>query len=198
MSGKRTSIIIIALGLMFAVLLLLLRQRADQPPTPGVASASARDGSFFVQVERPILSGRPIWEVPRAIFGDGDRELRFGDMSPGAKFGSVGLNHVELSADGWELVIESNGQGRVSAGTRLVFTLKLPDRNLKLNCRPAEPADGHFNTTAQAGSDKIDGDFFLRLPACKNAVSGKNTAGLPTFTVRGSFKGLPQSQRGKE
>jgi hypothetical protein len=120
-------------------------------------------------------------------------------MSPGARIGNVGSNRVELSADGWELVIESNGQGRVSAGTRLVFSLTLPGRSpLGLNCRPAEPAEGHFNTTAHAGSDKIDGDFFLRLPQCKNAVSGKNTAGLPTFTVRGSFKGLPQSPRGKE
>src|SRR5437762_10689417 len=150
MLGKKTLITIIALVLMLAVLLLLLRRRADQPATAGVASA--QDGSFFVQVERPILSGRPIWEVPRAIFGDGDRELRFGDMSPGAKIGSVGSNRVELSADGWELVIESNGQGRVSASTRLVFSLTLPGRKIPLKCQPAEPAEGYINTTAHAGS----------------------------------------------
>jgi len=187
-TGKKILLIIIALTVFLAGL-LLLRRRNKHPETPSVANA--QDGSFLVQVERPVLSGRPIWEVPRAIFGDGDRDLRFGDMSPGAKVGRVASTHLELSADGgWDLIIESDGQGRVLAGTRLLFTLSLPGRNLKLNCYPADPAVGDFNTVARAGSDRLDGEFLLKLPACKNAVSGKNTAGLPTFTVRGSFKGL--------
>ena len=192
MRGKKILTIIVALTLLLAVLLLIFRRRSDGTATAGVANA--RDGSFLVQVERPVLSGRPIWEVPRAILGDGDRDLRFGDTSPGAKVGSVKTNHLELSADGgWELVIESDGKGQVSAGTRLVFTLKLFDRHLRLNCRPAEPAFGYFNVTPRADSDRLDGDFFTKLTACKNAESGKNTAGLPTFTLHGSFKGLPRS-----
>jgi len=192
MRGKKILIIIVALTVLLAVLLLMLRRRNDRAARAWVANAP--DGSFLVQVERPILSGRAPWEVPRAIFGDGDRDHRFGDTSPGAKIVSVTTNHLELSADdGWDLLIESDGKGQISTGTRLFFTLKLFDRQLKLNCRPAEPAYGYFNVTPRADSDRLDGDFFTKLPACKNAVSGKNTAGLPTFTLHGSFKGLPRS-----
>ena len=188
MRRKKILLIIIALALLMAgLVLLLLRGRRNYLELASVAGQP--DGAFVVQVERPILSGRAPWEIPRAILGSGDREHRFGNMSPGAKVAAVGPTHLELSADGgWDLVIESNGQGRVVEGTHLVFVLRLFDRSLKLNCRPAEPAPGHFNTSARG--NMLDGDFILYLPQCKNAESGKNTAGLPTFTVRGSFKGL--------
>jgi hypothetical protein len=191
-------LIVVALTLLLAVvLLLLLRYRKNQLELASVADEP--DGSFVVQVERPVLSGRPIWEVPRAILGTGDRDLRFGHMSASAAFGAVGSRRLELNADGgWDLLIESDGRGRVTEGTRLLFTLILFDRQLKLNCRPADSEVNHFNTTARAGSDKLDGNFFLYLTQCKNAESGKNTAGLPAFTVRGSFKGLPQSGNVKD
>ena len=190
MRGKKILVIIVGLTLLIAVLLLMLRRRTAQSLTASVANA--QDGAFLVQVERPAFSGRPIWEVPRAIFGDGDRDLRFSDMTPGAKVAHVDPTRLELSVDsGWELVIVSDDEGRVLPGTHLTFPLTLPGRTLKLNCRPADAPVGHFNATARAGTDKIDGDFLLKLSECKNAVSGKNTAGLPAFTVRGSFKGLP-------
>jgi len=189
MRGKKILLIIVGLLLLLAVLPLMLRRRTEQSVTARVASA--QDGAFLVQVERPAFSGRPIWEVPRALLGDGDRDLRFGDMTPGAKVEHVGPTRIELSADGgWDLVIVSDDQGRVLPGTHLMFTLTLPGKALKLNCRPADPGVGHFNATARAGSDKFDGDFLLKLSECKNAVSGKRTAGLPVFTVRGGFKGL--------
>jgi hypothetical protein len=190
--GKKILLIIVGLTLLLAVLLLMLRRRTEQSLNRSVTSA--QDGTFLVQVERPAFSGRPIWEVPRAILGDGDRDLRFDDMTPGAKVEYVGPTGLEVSADGgWALVIVSDDQGRVLPGTHLIFTLSLPRRDpLKLNCRPADPAVGHFNATARVASDRFDGDFLLKLPACQNAVSRKNTAGLPTFTVRGGFKGLPR------
>src|SRR5262245_36346869 len=163
MRGKKILLIIVGLTLLLAVLLLMLRRRNEQSVTASVASAP--DGVFVVQVVRPAFSGRPIWEVPRAILGDGgDRDLRFSDMTPGAKVVHVGPTGLELSADGgWELVIVSDDQGRVLPGTHLMFTLKLPGRDpLKLNCGPADPAVGHFNATARAGSDKVDGDFLLK------------------------------------
>ena|SRR5215831_5449442 len=192
MRGKKILLIIVGLTLLLAVLGLMLRRRTAQSAIASVASA--QDGAFLVQVERPAFSGRPIWEVPRAIFGDGgDGDLRFGDMTPGAKVEHVDPTRLELSADGgWELVIVSDDQGQVLPGTHLMFSLSLPGRTLKLDCYPANPAVGHFNSKLRTGSDRIDGDFLLKLPACKNAVSRKNTAGLPTFTVRGGFKGLPR------
>ena len=108
------------------------------------------------------------------------------EIHPGAKIGSVSPTHLEITADGgWDLVIESDSDGRILAGTRLMFTLYLSDRQLKLNCRPADVAVGNFNAIAGADSDTLDGSFLLKLSQCKNAVSGKNTAGLPVFTVRG-------------
>lgn len=190
MRGKKILLIIVGLTLLLAVLLLMLRRHNEQSITARIANAP--DGAFLVQVQRPLLSGRPIWDAPRAIFGDGDSELKFSEMTPGAKVEQVGPTLLKLSADGgWELVIVSDDQGRVLPGTHVMFSLTLPGRTLKLNCGPADPAVGHFNVIPRAGSDRFDGDFLLKLGECKNAVSGKNTAGLPTFTVRGGFKGLP-------
>ena len=193
MRGKKRLLIVVAAALFLAgIVLLVMKYRSNQLELASVAGEP--DGAFIVQVERPVLSGRPIWDVPRAILGKGDRELRFGNLSPGAAAGAVGPTRLELRAEGgWNLLIVSDGQGRVVEGTRLVWTLQLHDREIKLNCRPADPGIDHFNTTVRPGSDKLDGNFFLYLTQCKNAESLKNTAGLPAFTVRGSFKGLPQS-----
>jgi hypothetical protein len=193
MTGKKVLIIIIALALLIASLLLLLRRRTNQLEIANMANAP--DGSFLVKVQMPVLSGRAPWEIPRAIFGDRDPLLRFGDQSPGAKIGSVSPNHLELSADGgWDLVIDSDSNGRILPGTRLVLPPR-PGGPLRFNCRQTDPNFGYFKTTAVANSDKLDGAFLLRLPECKNAVSGKTTAGQPVYTVYGSFKGLTRTAR---
>ena len=192
MTEKKVLIIIVPLALLLVSLPLLLKRRAT--PAEVASIASAPDGSFLVKVEMPVLSGRPPWDIPRAVFGERDPEMKFGDKSPGAKVGSVGPNHLELSADEWELVVESDGQGRVSAGTRLVFPTK-PGGKTRFNCRHTDPTFGYFRTNAAADSNKLDGNFLLRLPECKNAVSGKTTAGQPVYTVYGSFKGLPKTDQ---
>jgi hypothetical protein len=174
----------------------LLRWRRDKLAAEPVALL-VEDGSFVVQVKRPVFGGRPPWEIPRAIMGGGDENLRFDQTSPGAQLGNVGPNRLELRADGgWDLSIVTDSEGQVAPGTRLIFPVALGGgRPVKFNCWPANAAAGRFNTTARPGSDRLDGDFFLELRQCKNAVSGKNTAGQPVFTVRGSFKGLPQTSR---
>jgi hypothetical protein len=152
--------------------------------------ADAPDGSFVMQVEKPILSLRAPWEVPRAVFGDRDPDLRLRQTSPGVKFATVTPQHFELAADGgWDLKIESDGQGRVTEGTRLVFPISYGGTSHIFSCRHADPGIGYFNTTARG--DRLDGNFLLKVTQCKNVVSGKNTSGLPPFPVRGNFKGLP-------
>ncbi len=195
MRGKQILLIIVGLTLLLAALGLILRRRSEQSVARSVANSP--DGSFLIRVERPAFSGRPIWESPRALlFGETDPRLSFSDMSPGAKIKSIAPTHLEISDDdAWEILIESDNDGRILAGTRLMFTLYLSDRQLKLTCRPADVAVGNLNTIARADSDKVDGNFLLKLSQCKNAVSGKNTAGLPVFTVRGSFKGLPRTSK---
>ena len=190
MRGKKT-LLIIALALLLAFLvLLLLRWRSNQLNTTSLTGAP--DGSFVLQVEKPLLSLRAPWEVPRAVFGDRDPDLRLRQTSPGAKIVAVTPQRLELTADGgWDLAIESDGQGKVLESTQMAFPMTISDRHYKFKCRHADSGVGYFNTTARG--DKLDGTFLLSLTQCKNVVSGKNTAGLPPFPVRGSFKGLPQS-----
>ena len=191
MSGKKKLLMIVALALLAGLfLLLVLKWRNNQMNT--LSLAGAPDGSFVMQVEKPLLSLRAPWEVPRAAFGDRDPDLRIRQTSPGAKLGAVTPQRFELTADGgWDLVIESDGKGRVLEGTRLIFPISYGGGTHKFSCRHADSNVGYFNTTARG--DKLDGNFLLRVVQCKNVVSGKNTSGLPPFPVRGNFKGLPQS-----
>src|ERR1051326_4838588 len=123
MRGKKGTLIIVCLVLVVGTfLLLVVKWRSNQMNT--LSLAGAPDGSFVMQVEKPLLSLRAPWEVPRAVFGDRDPDLRLRDTSPGAQFGMVTPKRFELTADGgWDLLIESDGQGRLADGTRLVFPI---------------------------------------------------------------------------
>jgi hypothetical protein len=194
MRGKKILLIIFGLAILLAVLLLLLRRR-NQPAAANVASAP--DGSFVMQVEKPLFSLRAPWELPRAIFGDRDPDLRITQTSPGVHFGAVTPNRLELTADaGWDLLIEADGQGQLNEGTRLVFPISFGGGSFIFNCRHADLGIGYYKITPRG--DKLDGDFLLRVTQCKNTKSGKNTSGLPPFPVRGSFKGLPRAARIEE
>jgi len=196
MPAKKRLLIVVALALFLAAVLpLLLRWRNNRLATGSVAGAP--DGSFVMQVEKPLFSLRAPWEIPRAIFGDRDPDLRLTNLSPGAQFGAVTPKRLELAADGgWDLVIESDGQGKVLESTQMTFPISFGGGHFKFKCRHADSGAGYFNTSAR--EDRLDGTFLLRLTQCKNVVSGKNTAGLPPFPVRGSFKGLPQSGNVKD
>jgi hypothetical protein len=191
MRGKKKGLIITGLAVFLAALVLLfLKWRSNQ--VNSLSLAGAPDGSFVMQVEKPLLSLRAPWEVPRAAFGDRDPDLRIRQTSPGAQVRSVTAERFELTADGgWDLIIESDGKGRVLDGTRLIFPISYGGGHHTFSCRHADTSVGYFNTTTRG--DKIDGNFLLRLTQCKNVVSGKNTSGLPPFPVRGNFKGLPRS-----
>jgi hypothetical protein len=191
---KKKFLIIIALALLL-VCIVALRLRRDKPVgSSGVSETSrlAEGPSFEVQVEMPAFnSGRAPWEIPGVILGY-DHGPRFDQASPGAQVGKIALNHIELSADGgWDLLIETDGQGRLAQGTHVAFPVKLGGRPLKFNCRPADLTVGYLHTTARMGSDELEGSFQLEVAICKNAVSGK-TAAWPYYPlkVRGNFAGL--------
>src|SRR6478735_1038483 len=121
MRVRKKLLIIIALGLLLAFI-GALRLRRDQPVGPSVSETSRLTGSpaFEVQVEMPAFnSGRAPWEIPGAILGY-DHGPRFDQASPGAQVGKIALNHIELSADGgWDLLIETDGEGRLAQGTHV-------------------------------------------------------------------------------
>jgi hypothetical protein len=191
MRRRKKVLIVISLALLSTVVLLLfLKWRSNQINT--LSLDAAPDGSFVMQIEKPILSLRAPWEVPRAVFGDRDPDLRLRQTSPGVKFVTVTPQRFELTADGgWDLLIESDGQGRVLQGTRLIFPISYGGGSHTFDCPHADTNVGYFKTTARG--DKLDGTFYLRLTQCTNFVSQKRTSGLPPFPVRGNFKGLPQS-----
>ena len=199
----KTSLIIIALALLACLACLVwLGSRPDEPDETVAESVSntSRGPSFEVRVvvprlARPLAGILPDWVVGKL---DGTpSELRFDHTSSGARIGSVGHDRVghdrvELSADGWDLFIETDGEGRVAPGTYLVFQLALGGRQVRLSCRTADRATGYLRTTTRAGSDEIGGRFLVELATCKNAESGKAIEWPPApLTVRGSFEGVP-------
>ena len=194
MRGKKILVIIIALALLLACIVALRLQR-DKPVGPRVSETSRLVGgpAFEVQVEMPAFnSGRAPWEIPGVILGF-DRGPRFDQVSPGAQVGKIAPDHIELSAgDGWDLLIETDGEGRLAEGTHVAFPVKLGGRPLKFNCRPADPNVGYLHITARTSSG-LEGSFQLEVSNCKNAVSGK-TAAWPyrPLRVRGNFAGLKE------
>ena len=129
----KTSLIIIALALLAClVVLVVLRSRPDEPVAASVSDTS-RGPSFEVRVVMP-RSGLPLGGIlPDALVEKYDltpRELRFDHTSRGAEIGSVEIDRLELRADGWDLFIETGGEGRITSGTHLVFPLGLGGRRL--------------------------------------------------------------------
>ena len=191
MRGKKILLIIVGLMLVLGCI-FVLRLRRDKPLGASVAETSRSIGgpAFEVQVGMPAFnSGRAPWELPGVILGY-DRGPRFDQASPGAQVGNIGPDHVELSAEGgWNLLIETDREGRLTQGTHVAFPVKLGGRPLKFDCRPADPPVGYLDTRAHA--DEFEGSFQVEIVSCKNAVSGK-TAGWPyrPLKVSGSFAGL--------
>lgn len=195
MRGKKILLIIIGLMLLLGCI-FVLRLRRNKPVGATVAETSRSIGgpAFEVLVGMPAFnSGRAPWELPGVILGY-DQGPRFDQGSPGAQVGKIGSDHVELSAEGgWNLLIETDREGRLTQETHVAFPVKLGGRPLKFDCRPADPPVGYLDTRAHA--DELEGSFQLEVVTCKNAVSGK-TAGWPyrPLKVSGSFAGLKSNR----
>ncbi|MDX6270855.1 MAG: hypothetical protein QOD28_2078 [Acidobacteriota bacterium] len=202
--SKKASLIVLTLALVACLVWLVSRPgEPDETVGAGVSDTSGSP-SFEVRVEKPRLA-RFLFGILPTKFEDkllGGSELRFDQASRGAQVGSVGRDRLELRADGWELLVETDGQGRITPATRLVFPIEIAEKRYTLRCRPADAATGYLHTTARANSDLLDGRFLVELAACVNAESGKildtEAGGNPgqawpssPLTVRGNFNGLP-------
>ena len=197
-SMKTWLIIVVALALLACLVVLRLRSRSYEPVAESVSDTS-RGASFEVRVVMP-RSGLPLFGIlPDALVRKLDgtpSEMRFDHASRGAKIGSVAQDRLELTAEGWDLSIETDAEGHINQGTRLVFDLPLGGRQVKLRCRPADPGIGQLHTTTRVGSDELSGRFLVELATCENAESGKALEWPPApLTVRGSFEGLAYRRR---
>lgn len=193
MRGKKIMMFIIAVALLLACI-VALKLRMDTAMGPSVSETSRLIGgsAFKVRVEMPAFnSGRAPWEIPGVILGY-DHGPQFDQASPGALVGKIAADHIELSADGgWDILIETDGEGRLTQGTYVAFPVKLGSRPLKFNCRPADLSVGYLHTTARPGSDELDGSFQLEVAICKNSASGKIAAWpYQPLKVRGNFARL--------
>ena len=107
-------VIIIALALVGG--LAWLGSRANKPVAESVLDTS-QGPAFEVRVVMPrgglpLFGILPDWVVKKHNLTL--HELRFDHTSPGARIGSLGHDRLELSADGWELFIETDGEGRIT------------------------------------------------------------------------------------
>ncbi len=204
MCGMKTplkiSLIIIALILIVCLAgLVWLVSRPDEQ----VVLSSSGVPAFDVIVEKPrmdrFLGGILPTSLEAKLIGG---ELRFHHASPGAKIGNVRHDRLELSANGWDLLVETDGKGGITPGTRLVFPIEIAEKKWTLRCRPADRAAGYFQPTTQAGSAEFAGRFLVELARCEDAATGEildtEAGGNPgdawpsqPLTVRGSFAGLP-------
>ena len=182
MRRLRTPLIVAALAGLACLVAIGLR-----PGAPGAAETAGRP-SFSVRVDKP-RSARPLFGLLPA--GD----LGFDQASRGAAIGRVGHDHLELSAEGWSLSIEVDGQGRIAPATRLVFPLELGGKDRRLRCRPADPPVGSFRVTTAPGSGRLGGRFLVELATCENIDTGRRIEWPPRpLTVRGRVDGILQSE----
>lgn len=161
-------------------------------------SSVAQAPLFEVRVLKPRVA-RPLFGILPMKFEEKlepGGELRFNHASPGAKVSNVELHRLGLNADGWDLLIETDSEGKITSGTRLVYTMILAEKQRRLRCRPAEPASGYFRAMQRTGSSKLNGRFQFELATCENDETGKVIEWPPApLTIRGSFKGLALSQK---
>jgi hypothetical protein len=179
MGGKRSLLVVIVLAALAGLVVVGSRGR----PQPAENREPSRSASFDVRVVKP-LSARPLF----GLFSFFETEdLGFDQASPGAS-ARAGRDRLELSAEGWELRLEIDGDGRVAPGTRLVFPLELGGRQVRLSCRPADGGAGYLRMTPGPVPGEFGGRFLVKLAACENVKSGKRLEWPPApLTVKGAF-----------
>lgn len=172
--------------------LLLFRPRPPEPVAPTVLDTS-QGPAFDVRVEKPRRS-RPLFGIFPSNWEEklfGVAELRFDNATPGATVVRFAHDRLELRADSWDLSLVTDTDGRVTPETRLLFPIRLAEKQRNLRCRPSDPATGSIRSSKRAGTEVSDGSFTVELAICENAETGKVVEWpAAPLTVRGSFAGL--------
>lgn len=176
----------ILLSLLLLVGSFVVSYRPDRPLAT-IAPGSSSGPAFVVQVIRPRL-GLPLGGiVPPQFFGI-EAHLGFDSQSAGAYTGNFGPGRLELGAEGWDLVLVFNGDGRVAPETQVVFELKFEEQLRRVRCRPGDPVVGTFSTSVLAESGERSGSFDIELVRCEDAETGAPLGWPPKpFVLHGSF-----------
>ena len=187
----RPSRVLLALGVLAGcAVLALLAYRPDRPVATLVPGSSPGP-AFVAQIIRPRL-GLPLGGIlPPQLFGL-DAHIGFDSTSPGAVVDRVDARRIELRADGWELVLVRDDEGRVTPETRAVFELVFEERTREVRCRPDDPAVGTLDTIVLLGYRELSGSFDIELARCEDARTGEPLGWPPRpFRLHGSFDRLP-------
>jgi hypothetical protein len=192
-SDKVTSLIKRLAAIMIVVVIIAVtaghfvrQSRLDAP----VALTASAGPAFAVQIWKPVMSGRPIWDSPAAMFGLSDREMRFDQTTPGARIGRISGHHLELDADGWQVIVKTNDDGRIAGGTTAMFPLDPANIKRGARCSVEERATGGYLRTApHSGTNEIDGEFRVDFTDCIYVNTGRGSGWL-SLVVRGSFARL--------
>lgn len=182
--------ILLPLGFAVVVYFSFLLYRPDRP-VDTIVPGSSSSPAFVVQIIRPRL-GLPLGGIlPPQLFGL-ESHLGFDSTSAGASIGSVGPERLELGADGWDLVLVLDDDGRVTPETHVVFELIFEERLQRVRCRPDDPAVGTLSTTMPAASGELSGSFDVELARCETADTGEPLGWPPKpLVLHGSFDRLP-------
>ncbi len=194
---------LLPLGLLVVGIVVLLCFGVYRPdrPVDDLVPGSSSGPAFVVQIIRP-RTGLPLGGVlPPQLFGL-DADLGFESTSPGASIGSVApgrIERIELGADGWDLVLVIDADGRVIPETHVVFDLVFEEHVRRVRCRPSDPAIGKMSTTALDESGDLSGSFHIELAHCDDADTGE-PLGWPSepLILHGSFDRLPQDTGTKQ
>ena len=164
--------------------------RPDRP-IPTIEPGSSTGPAFAVQIIRPRM-GLPLGGLlPPRLFGQ-EAHLGFDSASTGARIRALSAEHVELRADGWQLTLLLDGQGRVKGETEAVFELLFREQLRKVRCRPGDPAVGSLETTVLNEAGELSGSFDIELARCEDAKTGKPLGWPPKpLVLHGSFDRIP-------
>ena len=186
----------IVAGLGIALGLALFAYRPDRP-VERIEPGSSDGPAFVVQVIRPRI-GLPLGGLlPPQVFGL-EGHLGFDSESPGASVGSVEMGRLELRAEGWELILVTDDDGRVDPRTRVVFDLVFEGQSRRVRARPGEPPVGTRTTVALDRPGEISGSFDVELAACEDADTGEPLGWPPQpLRLHGSFDRLAGPVRGE-
>ena len=192
MRSKKTLVIILGVVSLLGCVLVLTLRRDRRVTQDTQRTPQTTEGPWFeIAVEAPLFNSRPPWEIPGVILGTRERGPKLNQNSPGVRIGNITTQRFELSAEGgWEFLIETDSEGRLTPATHIVFPIKIGGRPNTFNCRPAEPPVGYLDAKG-ADSGEIEGSFVVEVMRCINVKSGK-TAQWPykPLPIRGNFAGL--------
>lgn len=176
------------------VLLAVISSVVYRPdrPIPTIVPGSSAGPAFAVQIIRP-RAGLPLGGIlPPQLFGL-DKHLGFDSKSKGAFIQSAAPTRIEFGADGWELDLAFDPDGRVLPETQVTFDLIFEDEVRRLRCQAGTPAVGEISTAVLNNSTELSGSFSIEIADCVDARTGTAINWPPVpLVLHGSFDRLIQ------